>query len=231
MSIESVMPSNHLILCYPLLLLPSIFPSIRVFSRESVLCIRWPKYWKFSFSISRSNEYSGLISFSIANKGQFRQSYGFSSSHVWMWELDYKESWALKNWYFWTVVLEETLESPLDSKEIQSVHPKGNQSWIFIGSIDAEAETSILPATNIIFRLISDFFNLLIDAHLRRVLHSSPASALSTLSLPHHSPETLALFFFLIRDRLILLASLYCSHSLFKSSFCLASFLLFRFQI
>ena len=65
MSIESVMPSNHLILCYPLLLLPSIFPSIRVFSNESVLCIRWPKYWNFNFSISPSNEYSGLISFRI----------------------------------------------------------------------------------------------------------------------------------------------------------------------
>ena len=63
MSIESVMPSNHLILCRPLLLLPSIFPSIRVFSNESVLCIRWPKYWSFSFGISPSNEYSGLISF------------------------------------------------------------------------------------------------------------------------------------------------------------------------
>ena len=63
MSIESVMPSNHLILCHPLLLLPSILPSIRVFSNESVLCIRWPKYWSFSFSISPSNEYSGLISF------------------------------------------------------------------------------------------------------------------------------------------------------------------------
>ena len=63
MSIESVMPSNHLILCYPLLLQPSIFPSIRVFSKESVLCIRWPKYWSFSFSLSPSNEYSGLISF------------------------------------------------------------------------------------------------------------------------------------------------------------------------
>ena len=62
MSIESVMPSNYLILCHPLLLLPSIFPSIRVFSNESVLCIRWPKYWHFSFSISPSNEYSGLIS-------------------------------------------------------------------------------------------------------------------------------------------------------------------------
>ena len=63
MSIESVMPSNHLILCHPLLLLPSIFPSIRVFSNKSVLCIRWPKYWSFSFSISPSNDYSGLISF------------------------------------------------------------------------------------------------------------------------------------------------------------------------
>ena len=65
MSIKSVMPSNHLILCHPLLLLPSVFPSIRVFSKESVLCIRWPKYWSFSFSISPSNEYSGLISFRI----------------------------------------------------------------------------------------------------------------------------------------------------------------------
>ena len=64
----------------------------------------------------------------------------FSSSHVWMWELDYKESWAPKNWCFWTVVLEKTLKSLLDSKEIQPVHPKGNQSWIFIGRTDAEAE-------------------------------------------------------------------------------------------
>ena len=69
---------------------------------------------------------------------------GFSSGHVWMWELDCKESWALKNWWFWTVVLEKTLESPLDCKEIQAVHPKGNQSWIFIGRTDAEAETPIL---------------------------------------------------------------------------------------
>ena len=67
------------------------------------------------------------------------QSYGFSRSHVWIWELDYKESWAPKNWCFWTVVLEKTLESPLDCKEIQPVHPKGNQFWIFIGRTDAEA--------------------------------------------------------------------------------------------
>ena len=76
-----------------------------------------------------------------ANKGPCSQGYGFSSGHVWMWELDYKESWALKNWCFWTVVSEKTLESPLDSKEIQPVHPKGNQAF---GRPDAEAETPIL---------------------------------------------------------------------------------------
>ena len=80
----------------------------------------------------------------FANKGSSSQSYGFSNSHVWMWGLNYKESWALKNWCFWTVVLEKTLESPLDCKEIQTVHPKGNQSWIFIVRTDAEAETPIL---------------------------------------------------------------------------------------
>ena len=67
----------------------------------------------------------------FANKGQSSQGYGFSSNHVWMWELDYKESWPLNNWCFWTVVLEKTLESPLDCKEIQPVHPKGDQSWIY----------------------------------------------------------------------------------------------------
>ena len=72
------------------------------------------------------------------------QSYGFSSGHVWMWDLDYKESWAPKNLWFWTVVLEKTLESPLDSKEIQPVNPKGNQPWIFIGRTGVEAETPIL---------------------------------------------------------------------------------------
>ena len=80
----------------------------------------------------------------FADKGPSSQSYGFSSSHVWMWELDYKERWASKNWCFWTVVLEKTLESPLDCKQIQSVNHKGNQSWIFIGRTDAEAETPIL---------------------------------------------------------------------------------------
>ena len=72
------------------------------------------------------------------------QGYGFSSGHVWVWELDYKESWALKNWSFWTVVLEKTLESPLDCKEIQPVHPKGDQSWVFIGRTDVEAEIPII---------------------------------------------------------------------------------------
>ena len=200
MSIESVMPSNHLILCRPLLLLPSIFPSIRVFSKESVFHIRWLKYWSFSFSISPFNEYSGLISFRIdwfdllavqgtlknllqhhsskasilwcsalfmvqlshpymlsrlviaflprskhlliswlqspsavdkprqhikkqrhhfANEDLYGWIYGFSRSHVQMWELDHKEGWALKNWCFETVVLKKTLESPLDSKEIK----------------------------------------------------------------------------------------------------------------
>ena len=80
----------------------------------------------------------------FANKGLSSQGYGFSSGHVWMWELDYKESWAPKNWCFWTVVLETTLESPLECKEIQLVHPKGNQSWVFTGRTDVEAEAPIL---------------------------------------------------------------------------------------
>ena len=85
-----------------------------------------------------------LKSRDIANKGPSIQGYGFSSGQVWMWELDYKERWALKNWCFWTVVLEKTLESPLACKEIQPVHPKGDQSWVFIGRSDAKAETPIL---------------------------------------------------------------------------------------
>ena len=69
---------------------------------------------------------------------------GFSSGHVWMWELDYRESWVLKIWHFWSVVLEKTLESPWDCKEIQPVHPRGDQSWLFIGRTDVEAETPLL---------------------------------------------------------------------------------------
>ena len=81
-------------------------------------------------NILKSREY-------FTNKGPYSQSYGFSSSHVWIWELDYKEGWVLKNWCFWTVVLEKTLESPLDFKEIKPVNCKGNWSWIFIGRTDA----------------------------------------------------------------------------------------------
>ena len=80
----------------------------------------------------------------FANKGPSSQGYNFSSGPVWICELDYKESWVLKNWCFWTVVLEKTLENPLDCKEIQPVHPKGDQSWVFIGRTDVEAETLIL---------------------------------------------------------------------------------------
>ena len=80
----------------------------------------------------------------LANQGSCSQSYGFSSSHVRMWELNHKEGWVPKNWCFWTVVMEKILESPLHSKEIKSVHPKGNQPWIFFGSTDTEAEAPIL---------------------------------------------------------------------------------------
>ena len=79
-----------------------------------------------------------------ANKGPFSQGYGFSGSHAWMQELDYKESWVPKNWCFWTVLLEKSLESPLDCKEIKPVNPKRNQSWMFIGRTDVEAEAPIL---------------------------------------------------------------------------------------
>ena len=80
----------------------------------------------------------------FASKGPSSQGYGFSSGHVWMWELDYKESWAAKNWRFWTVVLEKTIESPLYCKDIHPVYSKGDQSWVFTGRIDVEAVTPIL---------------------------------------------------------------------------------------
>ena len=90
----------------------------------------------------------------FADKGPSSQSYGFSSSHVWMWELDHKEGWAPKNWCFWIVVLEKTLESPLDCKKIKPVHPKGDQHWIFIGRTDAGAEAPILWPSDVESRLI-----------------------------------------------------------------------------
>ena len=80
----------------------------------------------------------------FVNKDTYSKCYGFSSSHVWMWELDYKEGWTLRHWCFQIVVLEKTLESPLDSKEIKPVNPKGNQHWIFIGRTDAEDKTPLL---------------------------------------------------------------------------------------
>ena len=80
----------------------------------------------------------------FANKGPYSQSFGFSSSHVWMWQLDHKEGGVPNNWCFWTVVLEKTLESPLNCKEIQPVHSKGDQSWVFIGRTEVEAETPVL---------------------------------------------------------------------------------------
>ena len=93
-------------------------------------------------------------SYYFANKGPSSQGYGFFSSHVWIWGLDYKESWVPKNWCFWNVVLEKTLESPLDCKEIQPVHPKGYQSWKFIGMTDVEAETPVLWPPDVKNRLI-----------------------------------------------------------------------------
>ena len=102
--------------------------------------------WKKSYDQPRQHIQKQRHYF--ANKGPSSQGYGFSSSHVWMWELDYKESWVLKNSCFWTLVLEKTLESPLDCKEIQPVHPKGNQSRTFIGRINVETETPILWPPN-----------------------------------------------------------------------------------
>ena len=98
--------------------------------------------WKESYDQTRQHIKKQRHYF--ANKYPSSQNYGFFNSHVWMWELNYKESWAPKNWCFWSVVLEKTLESPLDYKEIQPVNPKGNHSWIFIGRTDVEAETPIL---------------------------------------------------------------------------------------
>ena len=98
--------------------------------------------WKESYVQTRQHVKQQRYYF--ANKGPFSQGYGFSSGHVWMWELDCEESWVLKNWCFWTVVSEKTLEGPLDCKEIQPVHSKGDQSWVFTGRTDVEAGTPIL---------------------------------------------------------------------------------------
>ena len=101
-----------------------------------------PAPWKKSYDKPRQHLKKQTHRFS--DKGLSGQSYDFSSSHVWMWELDHKESWTLKNWCFWTVVLDKTLESPLDSTEVQPVNPEENQPWIFIRRTEAEAEVPIL---------------------------------------------------------------------------------------
>ena len=101
------------------------------------ICSLEEKLWPNGQHIKKQRRY-------FASKGPSSQTYGFSSSHVGMWGLDYKESWVPKNWCFWAMVLEKTLESSLDWRKIQPVHPKGNQSWIFIGRTDDEAESSIL---------------------------------------------------------------------------------------
>ena len=100
-----------------------------VYSLEEKL---WPTYIAYSKAET------------FANKGSSSQGYGFSCGHVWMWELDCEESWVPKNWCFWTMVLEKTLESPLDCKESQPVHSKEDQSWVFFGRNDAKAETPVL---------------------------------------------------------------------------------------
>ena len=113
-------------------------------------CIWWLHPWNekmlapWEKSYDQPRQHTEKQRHYFANKGPSSQGYGFSSSHVWMWELNYKESWALKNWSFWNMVLEKTLKSLLGYKEIKPVHPKGNQSWIFIGRTDAEAESPIL---------------------------------------------------------------------------------------
>ena len=120
------------------------------FHRLQNHCRWWLQPWNLKTCTSWKESYDHLDSIlksrdiTLLTKVHIVKSYGFSSSHVYMWELDYKESWALKNWYFWTMVLEKTLESPLDCKEIKPVNPKGNQFWIFFGRTDAEAEAPIL---------------------------------------------------------------------------------------
>ena len=98
--------------------------------------------WKKSYDKPRQHIKKQRHHF--AHKGLSSQNYGFSCSYVWIWKLDHKESWVLKNWCFWIMLLNKTLESPLDCKDIQPVSPKGNQYWIFIGRTHAEAETPIL---------------------------------------------------------------------------------------
>ena len=116
---------------------PKLLHMVTAAINEKMLAPWKKSYDKHRQHIKRQRRHS-------AAKDLYSQSYGFTSSHIWMWKLDHKEGWVPKNWCFWTVVLEKTLESPLDCKEIKLINPKGNQSWIFIGRTDAEAETPIL---------------------------------------------------------------------------------------
>ena len=144
-SVESVMPPNHLALSSPS---PPAFnlsqqtPGVGDGQRSLVCCSPW------DCKESDTTEWLNCRPVTyFANKGPSSQGYGFSSGHVWMWELDCEESWVLKNCCFWTVVLEKTLESPLDCKEIQPVHPKGDQLWAIFGGNDAKAETNTLATS------------------------------------------------------------------------------------
>ena len=111
---------------------------------ESTAKFKVMKIYFYIFLWVLSLKFKPLQRHYFANKGPSSQGYGFSSGHVWMWELNYKESWVQKNWCFWTVMLEKTLKSSLACKEIQPVHPKEDQSWVFIGRTDVEVETPIL---------------------------------------------------------------------------------------
>ena len=122
-----------------------LFLKHRGIQRQSFLLkLSWQWVWMIDHLFLLFQEQSSKCMRLFANKGPSSQGYVFSRSHVWMWELDYKESWVPKNWCLWIVVLEKTLESPLDSKEIKPGNPKGNQPWMFIGRTDAEAEAPIL---------------------------------------------------------------------------------------
>ena len=135
---------------------------VKSFSHVQLLATSWTAAYQvpLSMGFSRQEDWSGvplpspLLTYIHpikehltveTDKGPSSQNFGFSSSHFWMWDLDHKESWAPKTWCFWTVVLEKTLESPWDSKEIKPVHPKGNNSWIFIGKTNAEATPILCP--------------------------------------------------------------------------------------
>ena len=145
MFLDSAYKQYHMIFVWFTSLSMIISRSIHGAANGIISFLLWPSSlipWKESYDQPRQHIKKQRHDF--ANKGLSSQGYAFSSGHVWMWELDCEESWALKNWCFWTVVLEKTLESPLDCKEIQPVHSKGDQSRVFFGRNDAKAETPVL---------------------------------------------------------------------------------------